>query len=463
MKQLTLCGLAMIAGFTFFTSCSKKSSDVSSLSVQQTQAGAFITSDTLQGSIKGTLQTGKTYYLIAPVTINATDTVVMQSGVTIDVVNPAAYILVKGMFVSLGTKAAPNWITVKSITKEDNINTSQNPSTDPAFTSPKLWCGIACDTMCKMLVLKWTHLEFAGGNYATTPPVSSLNGGAASWPIYFSNPNGYCIVEDSWLYGGTDDGVRFAGGKIAFLRNTVEKEGYIGGDVFNAKHGTVGIMAYNLFVGTATNGTKASDKGSGGSPTCDIDMYNNTYINGGYRQVETGRSGAIDYEQGAYGQAYNNLLVNCKFGFRIVSNPIADTAKCFYGYTYQYGDADSLVDQFYPVGYITVPKSTDIPAPTYLPAGYTLGAVYDAPSLVHANNPMFVNYTLPASAGAVTDYATGFDFHLQSTSPAVGKGHTSWTPIANPVPLDASYGATELTAPGIDIGCYQQNGTGNQH
>ncbi|MDR3679235.1 MAG: hypothetical protein P4L41_04650 [Flavipsychrobacter sp.] len=462
MKQLNYCILAMIAGLAFFTSCKKSSS--TSVSGIQKQIGNLISSDTLCGGIKGTLQSGKTYVMTCPVVINSGDTVLMQSGATINVVNPQAFMLVQGSFISLGTKAAPNWITVKSIAKTDNLGTANNPSSDAAFTNANLWLGIQCDSSCPLLVLKWTHLEFAGGTFGATPPIASLSAGANAWPLYFKNANGYCIVEDSWLYGGTDDGVRFAGGKICFMRNTVEKEGYIGGDVFNAKHGTVGIMAYNVFVGTATNGTKASDKGTGSTPTCQIDMYNNTYVNGGYRQIQTGRGGDCNYEQGAYGQAYNNLIVNCKFGFRIVGNPAADTSRCHYGYNYSYGDADSIVNQFYPVGYISLPVTTNIPNPsTFLPSSYVLGATYTAHALVGANNPQFVNYPLPCPSGAVIDYATGYDFHLASGSPAIGKGYTGWTPMANPVPVDPTYGATTITGPGKDIGAYQTDGTGNQH
>lgn len=463
MKQIKFYTLALAAGITIFASC-KKSGSGNNVSTLQKQVGSLITSDSLCGAIKGTLQTGKTYSLTCPVTINAGDTVLMQSGVTINVVNPAAYILVQGSFISLGTKATPNWITVSSITKQDNASTANGPSTDPAFTSPKLWLGIQCDSTCPLMVMKWTHVEFAGGTFGTTPPISSLSAGALAWPLYFKNANGYCIVEDSWFYGSTDDVTRFAGGKIYFVRNTVEKQGYIGGDCFNAKHGTVGIMAYNMFIGTATNGTKASDKGSSTAPTCQIDMFNNTYVDGGYRQQQTGRGGDLNYEQGAFGQAYNNLIVNCKFGFRIVGNPIADTAHCHYGYNYSYGDADSIVDQFYPVGYISYPEATNMPSPSFLPSGYVLGATYDAPSLVGANNPLFVNYTLGSSANININYATGFDFHLQSNSPALGKGYIGWSPMSIAgLPIDPSFGATTLVAPGKDIGCYQADGTGNAH
>ena len=462
MKQIKLGILTILAGAAFFAACKKSSSSVSGI---QKQVGSFITGDSLCGAIKGTLQSGKTYLLTCPVTINAGDTVLMQSGVTINVVNPAAYILVQGSFLSLGTKTAPNWITVSSITKSDNVATADAPSTDPAFTSSKLWLGIQCDSSCSLLVMKWTHLEFAGGTFGTTTPISTLGAGNSAWPLYFRNANGYCIVEDSWIYGSTDDGVRFAGGKIYFVRNTLEKVGYIGGDCLNAKHGTVGIMAYNMFVGTATNGTKASDKGTGATPTCQIDMFNNTYVNGGYRQQQTGRGGDCNYEQGSFGQAYNNLIVDCKFGFRIVGNPAADTAHCHYGYNYSYGDADSLVDQFYPVGYISNPVASNIPAPaTFLPAGYVLGDTYSAHALVGANNPMFVNYTLGTSADININYASGFDFHLQSTSPAIGKGFTGWSPLSSiNLPIDPVFGATATVGPGKDIGCYQADNSGNQH
>ncbi len=461
MKQIKLCTLTMIAGLALFTSCKKSSSN--SVSGIQKQIGNVITGDSLCGAIKGTLQAGKTYQMTCPVTVNHGDTVLMQSGVTINVVNPAAYILVQGVFISLGTKTAPNWITVSGIAKQDGVSTSSAPSTDPAFTSSKLWLGIQCDTNANLVVMKWTHLEFAGGAFGATPPISTLGAGNAAWAFYCANPNMIFVFEDSWMYGGVDDGMR-PNCKFIIQRSTFEKEGYIGGDCINPKHGGVGIASHNMFIGCATNGTKVSDKGSGSAATAQTDYYNNTYVDGGYRQIQTGRGGDINYEQGARGQAYNNLIVNCKFGFRIVGNPIADTANCHYGYNYQYGDADSIVDQFYPVGYITVPRSTDIPAPTYLPTGYALGATYDAPTLIGKNNPQFVNYPLPSTSGAVINYVTGFDFHLSAGSPALGKGYTSWTPnIPSGIVADPTFGPTTITGPGKDIGAYQADGSGNQH
>jgi hypothetical protein len=462
MKRLFLLSLLTVAYLSLFTSCRPTTNDAIYISKKPVIASVAVTNDTLCGAIKGTLKPSMTYYLTCPVTINPGDTLIIPAGDTIAVVNPAAYFLVQGDLISRGTQAAPNWITVPSIQKMDNVSTATTPSTDPAFTSPNLWCGIQCDTSCKFLVLKWTHLEYVGATFKTSP-IAAVKASGTAWPVTFSNPNGYCVIEDSWIYGSVDDGMRFAGGNICIMRSTFEKISYTSGDCLNAKHGTVGIMAYNLFVGTATNGTKASDKGSGASPTCNIDMYNNTYVNGGFRQSSTAHGANIDYEQNARGYAYNNLIVNCKVGFRVVGSPVADTADLYYGNTYYYGDADSIVDQFYPVGNITIPHSTDIPNPSYLPSWYKPDTTYTAPQLVQANNPMFVNYPLPCPSGAVIDYASGFDFHLQGSSPAVGKGATDWTPMLNPVPVDSVFGATKITGPGHDIGCYQMDGSGNQH
>ncbi|MBA3828570.1 MAG: hypothetical protein H0X33_06510 [Taibaiella sp.] len=462
MKQIKLSLLTIASGLVLFTSCSKSGSDATNISKPPLQIGQALADNVPCGAVKGTMLSGHTYTISCPISVNAGDTLYMQNNVTVNVTNPQASIAVKGIMISAGTKTQPNTITVPGLTKTDNLTAAANTSADPAYKGN--WCGIQCDTSCKMFIMKWTHLEFGGATYVT-PPLPVFTAGGISYVLYFSNPNGICVFEDSWIYGAVDDAVRFAGGKISFQRNTIEKAGAIGGDVFNAKHGTVGIMAYNLFVGTATNGTKASDKGSSTAPACHIDMYNNTYINGGYRQIQTGRGGDVNYEQGSYGQAYNNLMVNCKFGFRIVGNPIADTANCHYGYSYQYGDADSIVNQFYPVAYVTIPKSSDIPAPSSFLnlSTYMLGDVYSAHSLVDANNPQFANYPLPSPSGNLVTYASGFDFHLKSTSPAIGKGFTGFTPIANAVPVDSVFGASELTPPGIDMGAYQSNGTGNHH
>jgi len=110
---------------------------------------------------------------------------------------------------------------------------------------------------------------------------------------------------------------------------------------------------------------------------------------------------------------------------------------------------------------------TDIPKPSiYLPSNWTLGAAYTAPSsVVGANNPQFINAPVPLPAGLLLrDIAVvgNFNFALKPNSPCIGAGFVGFSPRADVI-QDLRLGATEITGPGKDIGCYQSNGRGNQH
>jgi hypothetical protein len=446
------------AGVLIFSSC-KKSNDNVQVSTPPLQIGQAVSSSApLSGAIKGTMLSGQTYTIDGNVTVNAGDTLLLQSGVTVKVTGPYS-ITVQGTFISLGTKDAPNWITTGTAHQDNPFSSiSASLSNDPAFQGQ--WYGINCDTTCSLFVMKWTHVEFAGATMST-PPVSGLTANTASYEIFFQNPNGVFVLENSWIYGSTDDAVRITDGKIWVMGNTFEKTGSNTGESLNVKSGTVGDIAYNLFVGSATNGTKISNAGAT-AIQCNVTCYNNTYVDCGFRQSDyAGHGGSINLEKQGKALIYNNLIVNCRVGLRIVNT--ADTTDSNYGNTYFYGDSLSVADDFYSVGDVTHPQSSDIPSPSsYLPGSYTLGAVYDGSSVVSVGNPGFVNFTLPNYNYQNVNYASGFDFHLSSSSPALGKGNTSFSPLAV-VPVDPNFGATAIVDPGADIGCYESNGTGNQH
>ena len=404
--------------------------------------------------------------------IPAGDTLLMSSGVKLLAINPAAQLYVKGCFISLGTKAAPNWITGQTADANPSqfkLTTLQNPNTDPGLSpTGKLWGGIQCDTSAKLVDIKWTHLDFAGGTADANNPPNGYTSGADLFVIFFQNANGYLILEDSWVYGTTTDAVRMDGGKFHIMRNTVEKLAYNDGDCFNVKNSSVGDMAYNLIVGTAKGGTKASNKGTYGSTQCNVVMYNNTYVSNGWRSVDPDRGASGDFEQGAKGKFYNNISVNCKTGFRILENPAADTSNCFYGNNLSYGDTISVVNDIYPVTHATHPEATDIPNPATFypgfPGSYQLGEVYNAPSLVGQNNPKFVNFPLPVT-GIISlyNFVGNYNFHLSAGSPAIGKGFTNFTPLNATSPISRSDLKATVTPPNIDLGAYPMDGSGNQH
>jgi hypothetical protein len=451
MKQIKLLQMAAVASLLMFGACKK--SDSTSISKPPLQIGQAVSDATpLTGSIKGTMLSGKTYTISGDVTVNAGDTLLLQSGVTVNVTGPYN-IFVKGTFISLGTSSAPNSISVSGVTKTDNP--SATLATDPAFSGK--WCGINCDTTCAMFVMKWTHVEFCGATLSSSISFNGLTPSTASFAIYFQRVGGTFVLEDSWIYGSVDDAVHVASGNISIMRNTFEKCGSNTGECVNLKAGTLGDVAYNLFVGGATNAIKASDAGATtNTPEENTYSYNNTIIDGGYRQsTPAGHGGSVNYEKSGAGKVYNNFFVNCRIGLRIVNT--ADTNNITYSNNYFYGDSLSLVNEFYAAqdDAVTKPQSTDIPA--------TATWLANPASVVSANNPMFKTFTLPNYNYINVDYASGFDFHLLASSPAIGKGtSTGLSPMAL-IKVDPTYGPSEITPPGSDIGAYQSNGTGNQH
>ncbi|MBD1394030.1 hypothetical protein [Mucilaginibacter glaciei] len=416
--------------------------------------------------VKGTMLSGKTYTVAdgCDLVINPTDTLLMQPGVTLNM-GLGSSIIALGTLVSNGSKDQPNYITVAGVTKND-IPGGLLPVNDPAYAGK--WKGIIGGPTCNLMVLRWTHVEYAGLTEGKATSTIAGAGTGNQFSILFANYKGSFIMEDSWLYGGVDDPIRISAGKLAIFRSTFEKNGVSGGDCINMKGGTVGTLAYNLFIGTATNGQKASNKGQAtGAPQTNIVMYNNTFISGGYRQVQSGRGGSVNFEEGAAGMYYNNVAVNCKYGYRVVGSPIADIAHLTYGNNYQYADSVSVANQFYPTGYITQPQPTDFPSITstakYLPASYSLGSIYDGIDVVQKSAPMFLNFPLPVTRPFAQYSAIGsFNFRLKPNSPLIGKGNTAIKPLIT-VPMDKIYGLADATPPGADLGAYQLNGTGNLH
>jgi len=479
MKKLKLIylGLSLLA----FAACKK--SEKTTISQAQIQVGKAIpNSGTLPaGSYKGTFLANQTYTIGGDITINAGDTLLIQKGVTLNMAKGANFI-VNGNLVSLGTKDAPVTITYPKFQKQMGQSVLGQ---DSAYVGG--WGGIYASGSSKFVVLKWTHLNFGGAALKTLPfsNGNSLKAGA-QFILYFCNPAGLFVMEDSWLYGSPDDATRFYGGYYNIMRNTMEKCGSDGGDGFNAKGSSTGNMAYNLIIGGATNGTKTASDGTTAGE-CQFTMYNNTYVNDGFRNsgVFGARSGSVEIENNSRALVYNNLIVDCEFGVRIAGGPggakvyLADTTtntadaiqKTAYGYNFFYADAVAQADQFVPTDVaqpvVTHPQATDIPnMASFLGASYTFGQTYDGTSLVGKNNPMFVNYPLPVSNNFwITQCSVdSYDFHLQAGSPAVGKGTTTaFQPITTGILVDPNFGSSGITLPGKDIGCYQRDGSGNQH
>lgn len=464
--------LVVVFGLVLVLSaCHQK--EIINISEAQIFTANAITSDTLKGTIKGTLLHGKTYYFKSDITVNDGDTLLLQSGVHLIAIcdgltaATAPEIFMHGTFISLGTQDDPNYITTQNAATLHAQAAAQN------YTNVFLgwWGGITCSPAAATAatpnpkggdaIIKWTHIEFAGGpSGAADNTAIYATQGSPRYNLYFGNGTKNLIIEDSWFFGSKDDNMQIGGGKVSIMRNTFELCGGVGGEFYNMKTGTLGDIAYNVFIGSCTNSTKISDSGTSGIQ-CTASVYNNTMVDGGYRQTKTGRGGSIDFEKGARGRAYNNLIVNCRFGLRIT--PDADVANVAYGNNYFYGYSAANVGQFY---------SAD-DAPAVLAAKAPTDIISTTPQ---ANNPLFYSFDVnqfnftanpgPLSANvqtypSVAIYGTTANLRLFGSSPGIGKGKTDFTPQGN-VTTTGTYGTT-ITPPGKDIGAYQSDGTGNQH
>ena len=469
---LALCGI--------FTACSQLDEII--LTRGEFIGGSPVKPGNMAGSVKGTLLADSVYNVTGDVTVNRGDTLIIQAGAKIYVKGNFAF-WIKGNLASVGTKDKPIYFTVPGMVKQDVIG--QDPTTDPAYSGK--WSGIQGDTSTKFMIIKYTHVEFAGGTIGTGQ-VFGVGNGSLSAPIRFCNETGTFVCEDSWFYGQIDGGagLNIVRGRFHIMRNIFEKCGFSGGEAIGIANGSQGNIAYNLIVGAATNSIKIAN-GTGLLSQVNAVCYNNTILNGGYRRFvyggagnSNGRGASIGFERAGRGEVYNTLFVDNKSGLRVVKTfsydgnnlIVADTANIKYSNNYNYGSAAEIVNQFYPVNCLAKPQPTDFPTPsTFLPANYKPGDVYDAPSLAGKNDPQFVNYPLPIKFGTgsvpsalgTISFVGAFNFRLRPSSPCLGKGTTNFTISKAVTKVDRVYGATEITPPGTDMGCYQSNGTGLQN
>jgi hypothetical protein len=129
-----------------------------------------------------------------------------------------------------------------------------------------------------------------------------------------------------------------------------------------------------------------------------------------------------------------------------------------YDKQFYYASSSNISTQFYPTTGVAVAKPGDIASAT--------------PGI---NKPQFANYnvdgfdyaaaTFPmgiaAMPASITNVGTN-DFRLVPASPAVNKGKTDFTPLKLVSNTTGTYGAT-ITLPGIDIGAFESDNSGNRH
>jgi hypothetical protein len=402
MKAKYLYSLLFITALVItFTSCSKK--EVTVLNKMQLQSSNGINSDTIPAFAKGTLLEGKTYYILADVTVQKGDSLISQPGVNVIIKNNAQ-VSIQGVLLLEGTQDEP--VTFNSDSK-----------------MPGTWGGFQCDS-AQAITIKWTHIDNTGGPDPSGSPRKTL----------FVNAHINVDIEDSWFTNGQDDLIRIqSGATVTIVRNTITSSGSTDGEAINLKSGITGVVAYNVVYSQAGTGVKLETSSTAPFPQTIIDVYNNTLVSNGWRRgaAEPGRGVSVGLN--AIGHIFNNIMVNNYQGLEIFNDADLSTN---YGNNLFYASIDnftdntvtppvsiSLRDNFYPSDGVGKPQSTDL-----ISTG------------VSNLNPSFVSFdgTVAAPNGAENKN----DFHLQIGSPALNAGNPKYN---------------------NDIGAYTSDDQGNKH
>jgi hypothetical protein len=394
--------LAAIAAVVF-ASCSKK--DTTTVVTPTVPASNPITPGNISGFVKGTLTSGNTYTITGDLTVKLGDTLASQQNVTVIVKNNAQ-INIDGVLLLVGTQDQP-------ISFNSDVNT------------PGSWGGFQCDS-AQAVTIKWAHIDNTGGPDPSGGPRKT---------VYVAAPINVDI-EDCWITNGQDDILRLQkGARITILRNTILCSGSTDGEAINIKSGATGDVGYNVVYSQAGTGVKLETSDVAPFPQTIINVFNNTLVCNGWRRgaAEPGRGVSVGLN--AKGNIFNNIMVDNYQGLEIFTD--ADTVNTVYGNNLFYASVDNYTDT-------TVTPNISIPLRSNFYPGDGVGKPQASDIISTAvgdKDPMFKSFD--GKVATPNGAATSNDYHLQSGSPAIGKGNATY---------------------GVDLGAYTSDATkSNKH
>jgi len=376
------------------------------------------------GDVEGVWGPNMTYIIRGNIKIPKGKSLTIKEGVTVIVEGDGTQanspeISVYGKLYSYGTEQKPVLITVAESKRTE------------ANTFAGLWGGICGVEDVEEMAIIYTRIEYVGAPAPANSPMvttGEVEEGDPRYSIYFNNPKGRFVMMHSTIANSKDDGMRINQGQLLVAYNTYINTGRTGGEALNVKSGCTGDVAYNTMVSAATNGLKCSNSDDR-SPQTDVNIYNNTIVNSGWRQTKSGRGGSVNLEKGGRGKVYNNMIVNCRYGVRFPKSPDnPDIINSFAGYNYYFGNSVDIAGQFYPSTGSLVKGD--------------LETANDISGNANENDPKFVNFNISGfdseaakNSDNIKDPGT-FNLKLQAGSPALGKGKTGFSSRLSSLTID---------------------------
>ncbi len=408
------------------SACKKNASDLIDATANYPKPPAnYVKSQNLTGILKGTLKQDSTYYLTGNVAVKRGDTLAVQQGATI-IAKGNYQFQVSGTLLCLGTEAKQITFTSNSSTKLSDVAINKGQ-----------WGGFVFDSTAVYVYMKYTHVNFTGGPDSEGSPQATFDvEGSQTY-----NGNAYIVVEDCWMFGGVDDGIHLAGNITASIkRNVLQHLGGPDGETMNIKKGVKGDIAYNYIWSAANNGIKL-ETGSILVPQTNMNIFNNTLVDGGWRKVGEATN-SILIDKWTRANIFNNVMVGNNTGINITKK--ADTLNCTYGYNLIYAINSASAPWIYPAGAFSKKQSTDI-----------TGATTDL------CNSVFTSWSAPTTVLPDMTISDGDVPSLKSGSPAIGKGITNAAFTYFITSPDGKKGTADVV--NKDMGAYPTDGSGNKH
>ena len=416
---------------------------------------------TAVGNVEGVWKKYSTVNVTGHINVPIGKTLTIQEGVEIiiatggvDANKTKIEFIVNGNLYAVGTKAAPVKFTIPAAERT------------VANTFGRAWGGIIGSATCAEILLDNVIVEFTGATTTATSPSSVAGlfkaaGGENMVAFNTNNPNGKYVVTNSIFRSNGEDAIYVQGGSCIFTNNLFYGVGESGGEAINTKAGTKVDAAGNIMFAPNTNGFKLSNSGASATrPQAQINAYNNTIINSGWRRdPNKPKGGSVWLEAGVLAYVYNNLIVNCMFGSKAPSFGVNATtgpdlnSKIDYNF-YVSGSQQSSIPQHIANGTITAFDGfkagvTDVVRGT--------NDIFSASAGDATKDPKFVNFPINSVAVASFAFDTNWDFRLQSGSPALTGAKTNFTPFFSTTGLTLNGKEYKSPAPAVYFGAKGTN------
>lgn len=411
--------IAALAGAALFSACENdninpedfKNNAVDSTAVGSTDVITTALASYPKGSIVWTKDTTLTSSFKVPEGVS----LYIEPGVTITAsseADPPIELVVLGNLYCMGTTDKP--VTFTSDKKQ-----------------PEDWGGIICGYNSEEVVLNHVNISYGGA----TPTESSISfqnhlfkteidGGVPAF--HFCNVNGRFVVNDCVFRDNKNDQTYFTGGSCIIAGNIFADSGNSkdGGDVLNFKAGCKADIAGNLIYNSCTNGLKLSNSGTTASiPASQLNIYNNTIVNCGWRRSKNKKGGSIWAEKGIAPKVENNLMYDCRYAIKQDEEDGADMKNSVFTPNYLFSSTADGVKQNSNKESGVMQFDTDI---------RSLSPGDKDPLFVKFDRTPGMNIncsTDDTSKGAPQAFNTAWDFHLKAGSPALNGKLPAITPL----------------------------------